>query len=235
MPSEVMFSPTLPSAPPPPSPVRPHNNCSNELYLSLPNSHEQQPQTSHDFRLTKINEIAAELAREVQHYRIVAKKFKRAKTICNWLAGGSGLLSALSVIGIPAAIPFGAVSRCFALASSGFVLGGKKLDAKLKKHNEIVTLALAKRDSVDRLVSKAMNDGQVTDAEFQIISAELLQYNILKERVRAKLTRKPSEQNVDSVDVEKIKDEGRKQGRREAETEYAELVELRKKLLATAE
>ena len=109
---------------------------------------------------------------------------------------------------------------------------GKHFDAKLKKHHEIVTLALAKRDTVDRLVSKALNDGHVSDAEFQIISAELSQYNVLKERVRAKLTRKPSKHNVDSVDVEKIKEEGRKQGRRKLESENAELTEVRKKLLA---
>ena len=92
-------------------------------------------------------------------------------------------------------------------------------------------MALAKRDTVDRLVSKAMNDKHVTDAEFQVISPEMEQCNILKERVRAKLTRKPSKQNVDSVavDVEKIPKEARNQGRREAETVYAELAELRKK------
>ena len=225
----------LPSTPPP-SPV----GTSNNIYPNLP-----QTQTPHDFRLTKINEITAELSHEVQHDRIVAKKYKRAKTICNWSAGGSGLISAaassaslgtaLSIIGLPATIPLIAVIGCTALASSGFVVGAKKLDAKLKKHNEIVTLALAERDTVDRLVSRAFNDGQVSDAEFEIISAELSQYHVLKERVRAKLTRKPSKQNVDSVDVEKIKDEGRKQSRREAETEYAELAELRKKLISKAE
>ena len=162
---------------------------------------------------------------------IVAKKYKRAKTICNWFAGGRGLISAaassaslgtaLSIVGIPATVPLVAVSGGGALASSGFVVCGKKLEAKLKRHNELVTLALVKHDSVDHLVSKAMNDGHVSDVEFQIISAELVQYNVLKERVRAKLTRKPSKQNVDNVDVEKIKEEGRKQGRREVESEYA--------------
>ena len=76
------------------------------------------------------------------------------------------------------------------------------METKLKKHHELVTLALAKRDSVDRLVSKAIIDKHVSDTEFQIICAELEQYNVLKERVRATLTRKPSKQHVD-VDVEK--------------------------------
>ena len=104
------------------------------------------------------------------------------------------------------------------------------MDSKIKKHHEIVTLAVAKRDFIDRLVSKAMNDKHVSDAEFQIIVAEVEQYNVLKERVRAKLMRKPSKQNV-YVDVEKIR-KARSEGRKEAESEYAELAELRKKLLA---
>ena len=37
-------------------------------------------------------------------------------------------------------------------------MAGKKLDSKIKKLNEIITLALVKCDSVDSLVSKAMND-----------------------------------------------------------------------------
>ena len=161
-----------PSAPPP--------NPENSIYPNL-----QTPISPHDFRLAKINEIAVELAHEVQHYKIVAKKYKRAKTICNYFAGGCGLIpaaassaslgTALSIVGIPATVPLVAVSGGAAFASSGFVVCGKKFEAKLKKHNEIVTLALAKRDSVDRLLSKAMNDGHVSDAEFQIISAELVQ------------------------------------------------------------
>ena len=130
------------------------------------------------------------MAHEVNHYRLVAKKYKRAKTITNWFASGCGVISAvassaslgtaLSTVGLPATSPLVAVSGCFALASRWLIVGGKKLDAKLKKHNELVTLALPKRDSVDRLVSKAMNDKHASDIEFQIIAAEQEQYNILK-------------------------------------------------------
>ena len=61
-------------------------------------------------------------------------------------------------------------------------------------------LAIAKQDTVDRLLSKAMADNQITDSEFQSIMTEFSQYNLLKESVRAKLTRKSSQ-----PDVEKIK------------------------------
>ena len=52
-----------------------------------------------------------------------------------------------------------------------------------------MTLAIVKRDTVDRLLSKALTDNQISDSEFQLLMAEFSQYNVLKDAVRAKLTR----------------------------------------------
>ena len=175
-----MASNVLPSAP--------HDESS--MYPQLP---------AHDFRMQKANEVSAALNAEVVHYRAVAKKYKRAKKVTNWSAVGStiisttvssaSLASALSVVGLPAAIPLGGVGGVFALASSGLIIASKKLDSKIKKHQEIVTLAIAKRDTVYRLHSKALADNQISDSEFQLIMAEFSQYNVLKEAVRAKQTK----------------------------------------------
>ena len=180
------------------------------------------PQLSpHDFRMQKANEISSALNAEVIHYRSVAKKYKRAKKVTNFSAAGSGLIStacssaslgsALTIVGIPAAIPLGGVGGFFALASSGLIIAGKKLDSKIRKHQEIVTLAIAKRDTVCRLHSKALADNKISDIEFQLIMAEFSQYNVLKEAVRSKLTRKSSQ-----PDIEKIK----KNVRSEMEAEF---------------
>ena len=59
---------------------------------------------------------------------------------------------------------------------------------------------MAKCDTVDRLLSKALADNQITDREFDLISTEFLQYNVLKDYVRARLTPQSSR-----PDVEKIK------------------------------
>jgi len=149
--------------------------------------------------MRKINEISATLRGEVDHYRAVAKKYKQTKKFVNYSAGGTSVLSAvfssasfgsaISVIGLPATIPLGGVAGGFALVSSGLIVASKKLDSKIKKHQEIVTLALAKRDTVDRLLSKALTNNIVSDDEFQNIMAEFSQYNVLKGAVRSKLTR----------------------------------------------
>ena len=39
-----------------------------------------------DFRMQKVNEISAALSKNVGHYRVVAKKYKRAKKVVNWSA-----------------------------------------------------------------------------------------------------------------------------------------------------
>ena len=199
-------------------PSAPHEQPS--LYPPLP---------QHDFRMQKANEVSAALNAEVAHYRSVAKKYKRAKKTTNPFAAGLGMISAacstasfgsaLTVVGIPAAIPLGGVGGLFALASSGMIIASKRLDSKIKKHQEIVTLAIAKRDTVYRLHSKALADNAISDSEFQLIMNEFQQYNVLKEAVRAKLTR-----NSSQPDVEKIK----KDLRNEMETEF------RKKINALA-
>ena len=48
---------------------------------------------SENFRLQKINEVANTLDGEVAHYRLVAKKYKRARKFVNWIAAGSSFLS----------------------------------------------------------------------------------------------------------------------------------------------
>ena len=184
--------------------------------------HDLYPELSpHDFRMQKVNEVSAALNAEVVHYRAVAKKYKRAKKVTNWSAAGSTLIStavssaslasALSVVGLPAAIPLGGVGGAFALASSGLLVASKKLDSKIRKHQAIVTLAFAKGETVYRLYSKALVDNQITDREFQLIMDDFSQYNVIKEGIRARLTQKPSQ-----PDIEKIK----KDVRSEMEAEF---------------
>ena len=117
----------------------------------------------------------------------------------------------MSVVGLPATIPLGGVGGAFAFLSSGLIVASKKLDSKIKKHQEIVTLAIAKRDTVDRLISKTLADNHITDSEFQLIMTEFSQYNVLKEAVRAKLTRKTSRPDKIRKDVRsEVEEEFRK-------------------------
>ena len=119
------------------------------------------------------------------------------------------------MVGLPATVPLGGVGGCFALVSSGLIIVSRKLESKIKKHQEITTLAVAKRDTINRLLSKALNNNEVSSHEFDIILSEFQQYNSLKEQVRAKMLRQPSNRKIADVNVEKLEKDIR--GRVEAE------------------
>ena len=171
------------------------------------------------------------LSDEVSHYRLVAKKYKRTKTIINYAgfsAGGiSGFLSAGGVaaaftgIGVPAAIPIGCVASLFGLTAAGLTGFYKKLEPKLIKHCKIMTLALSKCDTVNRILSKSLIDGKISDAEFQSILDEKESYRIQKEILRKGTLPKDKQS---SPDIEKIRQQAM----------HEERIRLQKKFLGSA-
>ena len=79
-------------------------------------------------------------------------------------------LHALTGIGIIASVPQGGgVAGVFGLSSATMVVTNKKIENKLSKHQEIVTLAVAKRDTVNRATSSSFKDNKKADIEFNII------------------------------------------------------------------
>ena len=63
-------------------------------------------------------------------------------------------------------------------------------------------VGVAKRGTINRLLSKALNNNEVSSYEFDIILSDREQYNSLKEQVRAKMLRQPSSSKI--VDVQKL-------------------------------
>jgi len=93
------------------------------------------------------------------------------------------------------------------------ILAGKKLNSKIQKHQEITTLAVAKCDTVNRLLSNALNNNKVSSHEFDTILSEFQQYNFLKNKVRAWMLQQPSTRKLPNIDVQKLeKDIGARLG-----------------------
>ena len=172
------------------------------------------PQVSdqpNSFRLNKINDILTTLNNEVEHYQLVAKKYKRAKTFVHYTAVGSGAVSGVlsacsigalfTVVGSAASIPLAAASALFGAGASSLAVFGKKFEAKIEKNREITTLAAAKQETVNRLVSKALIDQKIDDSEFQIILDEEAHYKDLKQLARSKHAKKVAQTplNVDEI------------------------------------
>ena len=104
-----------------------------------------------DFRLKKINDLLKELSDEVEHYRQVAKKYKRSHSMVHASAVGLGSLSvglssgalatALTGFGIVASPALAGVATICGLGSVGFAAASKRLERKVTKHEKIYTLA----------------------------------------------------------------------------------------------
>ena len=197
----------LPSAPPQP------------LYpkMKLPRSMQKTSDSK------KISDLSKELSDEAEHYRHVAKKYKRSHSIVHKSAVGLGALSiglssgalatALTGFGIVASPALAGVATLCGLGSVGFAAASKRLNRKVTKHEKIYTLALAKRNSINELIAKALEDKSISDAEFRIISREVEKYHELKTEIRAGVTKtaKSGSEMTQTPDLEKLKNELRKE------------------------
>ena len=173
------------------------------------------------FRLKKINDLLKELSDEVEHYRQVAKKYKRGHSMVHSSAVGLGSLSvglssgalatALTGFGIVASPALAGVVTLCGLVSVGFAAASKRLNRKVTKHEKIYTLAQAKRNSVNELVSQALSDKQISDVEFRIITREVEKYHELKAEIRAGRGQPDVATQTQGPDLEKLKEELRKE------------------------
>ena len=179
-----------------------------------------------DFRLKKINDLLKELSDEAEHYRKVAKKYKRSHSIVHTSAVRLGSLSvglssgalatALTGFGIVASPVLAGVATLCGLGSVGFAAASKKLERKVTKHEKIYTLAQAKRNSVNELVSQALADKQISDVEFRIITREVEKYYELKAAIRSGGGRvQEADTHTQGPDIEKLKEELRKEVKKE--------------------
>ena len=173
------------------------------------------PSLTEDFRLKKICDCQKELENEISHYQQISKKYKRAKSIADaiatptgiltFLLSSSGLAVSLSGIGVVVGAPLAEIAGLMGMASTAVGVGSGRFNKKITKHEKTVSLAEAKHLSISRLISKALNDGSVSDQEFDMILREVEQYGSLKAQLRSEARIKPP--SSEKVDVEAIKEE----------------------------
>ena len=97
-----------------------------------------------------------------------------------------------SVVGIPAGITGASLTLVFtigtSISKSLLKLTKKK---KKKKHNKIIVLAKNKLNTIDTLLSSALNDSEISHEEFTNIINEANIYKNIKENIK-ELTIEPS-------------------------------------------
>ena len=171
---------------------------------SAPNVYPELPQTEDQgvqFRLSKISEIRNFLESEVDQrdklrrkYKTVWNVFYNAAQISGIVAVGSGggaVGTLASGIGAPVSIPLGGIAIVGGILSGVCVALGKATMRKVEKHESVKRTAESSLNTVNDLVSRALEDGIVSNEDFHHILREMENYRGhkagIKHRTRAAL------------------------------------------------
>ena len=178
-----------------------------------------------NFRLTEVSKYLREINSEIEHYRLVLKKYKKVRKVIHYsvvclgamttVLSSRAVATSLTGFGALVGVPLGGIAIFSGGASAGRSVINKKLERKVNKHSRIHALAVAKHDSINSSVSKALNDNHVSDTEFQLITREMHKYQQLKQNLRSHFAQKQTtSRQSDELDINKIKDEIREEFRK---------------------
>ena len=178
-----------------------------DIYPRLPPVVTQD--NGHSFRLKEISLIKRELEEERKKRESLYKKYKKAANFFDvgvYVADIAGFgtecvaLSAVAgVITAPVGIALaGAGGVCFGVGLTLSIVK-KKIEPKLKKHDEIRVLAEAKLNTISEFVSKALEDNQISQTEFVLIKSELEKFYEMKNDIK-----NVGNVKVKNIDVKKL-------------------------------
>ena len=89
-------------------------------------------------------------------------------------------------LAVPAMLPLEIAAVVCGCMGACVKLVRRKLLSKAQKHYEIKTIGESKLNSVKNLISKALNDGQISEQKFQMVLCKLDRYNDLKDKTHTK-------------------------------------------------
>ena len=153
------------------------------------------------YRLDEINKIRDYFNNEIKERKDVIKKLNKYLVSFDYLDkifivlsasfGTLSIASYASVVGPPAGIAGSSLTLIFTV-STGISKWLLKVSKKRKqKHNKIIALAKNKLNTIDTLLSGALNDSEISHEEFSNINTEANIYENIKENIK-ELTTEPS-------------------------------------------
>ena len=148
------------------------------------------------FRLYEIKKIENYFINEINEEKSYSKKLSKYVTIFDYIdkilivlsatTGGISIISFTTTIGAPVGIASASFTLIFSI-TTGII---KKLLStaikKKKKHDQILMLAKSKYNSIEALISQALNDIDISHKEFITILKEKDKYEKMKEDIKDK-------------------------------------------------
>ena len=149
-----------------------------------------------NYRLNQIDKIKDYFNNEINERKDIIKKLNKFVVSFDYLGktfitlsasfGTLSIASYAAVIGIPVGIAGSSLTLIFTISTG---INKSLLEAtkkRKKKHNKIIELAKSKLNTIDMLLSSALNDSKISHEEFTNIIAEKNMYENMEENIKEK-------------------------------------------------
>ena len=153
------------------------------------------------YRLDEINKIRGYFNNEIKERKDIIKKLNKYLVSFDYLDkifialsvsfGTLSIASYASVVGTPAGIAGSSLTLILTIGTGISKSLLKVTKKREKKHNKIIALAKNKLNTIDTLLSSALNDSEISYEEFSNIITEANIYENIKQNIK-ELTAEPS-------------------------------------------
>ena len=140
------------------------------------------------YRLDEINKIRDYFNNEINERKDIIKKLNKYIVSFDYLDkifitlsasfGTLSIASYASVVGTPAGVAGSSLTLIFTIGTGISKSLLKVTKKRKKKHNKIIALAKNKLNTIDTLLSSALNDSKISHEEFSIITEANIYENI---------------------------------------------------------
>ena len=142
------------------------------------------------FRLSEMIEVENYFYQEINERKSQIRKSNKYITIFEYIdkilivlsatSGGVSIVSFTTIVGAPVGIASASFTLIFSIAKGIIKILLKTTRNKKELYDKILMLAKSKLNSVEKLISKALNDMEINHEEFIIILDEKDKYDNMK-------------------------------------------------------
>ena len=133
-----------------------------------------------EFRLKNIERTRNYLIKEINQNELMIKKYKKVYRVLNYIehllmlvstvTGCVSISAFTSLVGIPVGITSYGIVLKVCIITAGIEKYKSIIKKKKKKHDKIVLLVISKFNNIEVLISKALNDSNISHDEFVLIT-----------------------------------------------------------------
>ena len=169
-----------------------------------------------NYRLNQIDKIKDYFNNEINERKYIIKKLNKYIVSFDYLDkifitlsasfGTFSIASHATVVGIPVGITRASLTLVFTIGTGISKSLLKVTKKRKKKHNKIISLAKIKLNTIETLLSSALNDSKISHEEFTNIITEKNIYEYIKENIKVTAELCSLERKIEANSLERIEE-----------------------------